>query len=138
MDIARDEVEDYFLTIQLEGESRIRQRGKELIMRPGCMALMAGGVPYLVAYPKPSRRLVLRIPSHDFRGRVLGNEELLPVQYVASSGLGRISTAGRFIRPKRRIRRPKPVRGQRKSVTHVAGPNCYPSSRSDRFSRVSS
>ena len=90
VDIARDGVEDYFLTIQLEGESRIRQRGKELIMRPGCMALMAGGVPYLVAYPEPSRRLVLRIPADDFRERVLGNEELLPVQYVASSGLGRI------------------------------------------------
>ncbi|HJO73144.1 MAG TPA: helix-turn-helix domain-containing protein [Rhodospirillales bacterium] len=88
VDIARDEVEDFFMTIQLEGESRIRQRSKELIMRPGCMAVMAGGGPYLVAYPKPSRRLVLRIPSLDFRERVLGNEELLPVQYVAASGLG--------------------------------------------------
>lgn len=89
VDIAQDPVDDYFLTVLLEGESRITQRGRELIMNPGDMALMAGGVPYLVAYPKPSRRLILRMPCGEFRRRVIG-DEFLPVRFVGNGGLGRI------------------------------------------------
>lgn len=89
LDIAEDPVEDYFLTVLLEGESRITQRGRELVMHPGDMALMAGGVPYLIAYPKPSRRLILRMPCGEFRRRVIG-DGCLPVRFIGDSGLGRI------------------------------------------------
>ena len=82
VDIARDAVEDYFLTIQLEGESRIQQRGKELITRRcGATGRLSSGFPGRSVRPLPplpaparpprrrvrrgSRRRILSVPSPE-------------------------------------------------------------------------
>lgn len=74
-DIMRDAVIDNFLTTFLEGEAIIRQGQREITVRPGDLAVIAGGIPYSTQYVKPSRRLVVRIPHQLFHDRVLGRDD---------------------------------------------------------------
>jgi AraC-like DNA-binding protein len=88
--ICADANNDYFLTTLLEGRARIRQADKEYTLKPGDLALMAGGLPYTIRYERPSRRLLVRIPVQVFTERLLGREQNLVIGSLPNEGLGRI------------------------------------------------
>jgi AraC-like DNA-binding protein len=87
-DIIRDSVDDYFLTTQLEGMAVIKQGKTEFTLKPGELAIIAGGLPYSITYTEHSRRLILRIPNHVLHERLLSKDDHhFNARVLSSSGL---------------------------------------------------
>lgn len=51
---------------------------------------MAGGLPYTIKYEVPSRRLIVRIPNHVFKERLLSCNQNIVMGTLPSEGLGHI------------------------------------------------
>ncbi|MEE8059373.1 MAG: hypothetical protein V3T17_16280, partial [Pseudomonadales bacterium] len=62
-DIQEDAVDDFFLSMLIDGEAIIQQDNHCFTMKPGDLAVNANGYPYSIQYTKPSRRLLLQIPK---------------------------------------------------------------------------
>lgn len=88
--IDEDANQDYFLTTLLHGRVTIQQADSTYVLEPGDLALMAGGLPYTIKYELPSRRLIIRIPNHVFRERLLSCHQNVVIGTLPSGGLGRI------------------------------------------------
>ena len=88
--INEDANQDYFLTTLLHGRVSIQQADSSYVLEPGHLALMAGGLPYTIKYEVPSRRLIVRIPDHVFRERLLSCHQNVVIGNLPSEGLGRI------------------------------------------------
>ncbi len=85
-----DANQDYFLTTLLHGRVSIQQADSNYVLEPGDLALMASGLPYTIKYEIPSRRLIVRIPAHVFRERLLSCHQNVVIGTLPSEGLGRI------------------------------------------------
>ncbi len=88
--IDEDTNQDYFLTTLLYGRVSIQQADSKYILEPGHLALMASGLPYTIKYEIPSRRLIVRIPDHVFRERLLNCHQNVVIGNLPHEGLGRI------------------------------------------------
>ncbi len=86
--IGKDENNDYFLTTLLYGEAEIEQQGVCYTLKPGDLALMAGGLPYLIKYTERSKRLIVRIPMHVFKERLVSTDQHLIIGKLPSDGIG--------------------------------------------------
>jgi AraC-like DNA-binding protein len=73
-DILEDRIFDLLLHVQIHGSAEITQGDKTLNLGPGAIAIVPGGIPYLVRYPDKGRKIILRIPHRVFHERVLGRE----------------------------------------------------------------
>lgn len=92
-DIQEDGVDDFFLSMLIEGEAIIEQSDARFIMSPGDLAVYANGHPYSIQYTKPSRRLLLRIPKQIFDERILGRREReISALSLGNTGLASIVT----------------------------------------------
>lgn len=93
-DIRQDGVDNFFLSLLLEGEALIRQGDISFAMRPGDLAVNANGLPYSIQYTRPSRRLLLQIPRQIFHERILGRREReIKALHLGSSGLASVITS---------------------------------------------
>jgi AraC-like DNA-binding protein len=88
--IDEDANQDYFLTTLIHGRVSIQQADSNYVLEPGNLALMAGGLPYTIKYEIPSRRLIVRIPNHVFRERLLSCNQNFVIGNLPNKGLGRI------------------------------------------------
>jgi len=88
--IDEDANQDYFLTTLLSGRVSIQQADSNYVLEPGHLALMSGGLPYTIKYEVPSRRLIVRIPDHVFRERLLSCNQNVVIGSLPNEGLGRI------------------------------------------------
>jgi AraC-like DNA-binding protein len=88
--ISEDNNQDYFLSTLLHGKVSIRQADTEYTLEPGQLALIAGGLPYTTKYELPSRRLIVRIPDHVFKERLLSCNQNIVMGNLPSEGLGHI------------------------------------------------
>jgi AraC-like DNA-binding protein len=88
--INEDANQDYFLTTLLHGRVSIQQADSSYVLEPGHLALMAGGLPYIIKYEVPSRRLIVRIPNHVFKERLLSCNQNIVMGNLPSEGLGHI------------------------------------------------
>ena len=88
--IDEDDNQDYFLTTLLQGRVSIQQADSNYVLEPGDLALMASGLPYTIKYEVPSRRLIVRIPAHVFRERLLSCNQNVVIGTLPNDGLGRI------------------------------------------------
>jgi AraC-like DNA-binding protein len=90
-DIEEDAVDDYFLSLLLDGEAILEQDDVCFVMKPGDLAVYANGHPYSVEYSKPSHRLLLQIPREIFYDRILGGREReIKALALGKSGLASI------------------------------------------------
>jgi len=88
--ISEDSNQDYFLSTLIYGKVSIRQTDTEYTLEPGQLALIAGGLPYTTKYEIPSRRLIVRIPNHVFKERLLSCNQNIVMGNLPSDGLGHI------------------------------------------------
>ncbi len=88
--IREDCNQDYFLSTLIFGKISIYQAGSEYTLEPGQLALIAGGLPYTTKYEIPSRRLIVRIPEHVFRERLLSCNQKVVIGHLPNEGLGHI------------------------------------------------
>ncbi len=88
MHIGKDANNDYFLTTLIYGEAHIEQQGASYTLKPGDLALMAGGLPYLIKYTERSNRLIVRIPFHIFKERLVSSDHHLIIGKLPSDGIG--------------------------------------------------
>lgn len=92
-DIQEDEVDDFFLSMLIDGEAIIQQGDNSFTMKPGDLAVNANGHPYSIQYTKPSRRLLLQIPKQIFYDRILGRQEReIKALSLGNTGLAAIVT----------------------------------------------
>ena len=88
MHIGKDENDDYFLTTMRYGKAVIEQQGVCYTMKAGDLALMAAGLPYLIKYTQRSHRLIVRIPNHVFKERLVSTDQHLVIGKLPSDGIG--------------------------------------------------
>jgi AraC-like DNA-binding protein len=88
--IDEDANQDYFLTTLIHGRVSIQQADSSYVLEPGHLALMAGGLPYIIKYEVPSRRLIVRIPNQVFKERLLSCNQNIVMGNLPSEGLGHI------------------------------------------------
>lgn len=81
----------YFkISLQLEGESRIMQDGREVVLHPGDLAIYDTSRPYRLQFPSPFRVMVIQMPHEkleiprDLVGRMTA------VRLGGDEGLGRV------------------------------------------------
>lgn len=72
--IADDSVFDFFIHTHLEGSADFAQGEAEFTLKPGALAVVAGGTPYSINYTAKGSRLILRVPHQIFHERVLGRQ----------------------------------------------------------------
>lgn len=88
--IESDGVTDCLLMLQLAGEVRIRQAGKDMIVRAGDLAILAADQPYRIVYRQPSRRLFVCVPAERFDSEVIRRARLPIVRQLNNTPTGRI------------------------------------------------
>lgn len=90
-DIREDGIDGFFLSMLVEGEAVFEQDGICFTMKPGELAINAGGSPFSIQYTKPSRRLLLKIPKQVFFERILGRRErAITALHLGNGGLASI------------------------------------------------
>jgi len=77
----------FFVHLQLQGESLVRQDGREAPLRAGDFTLCDGGRHYEVGCPAGGRLLVLGIPTAKLRRHVACPESLAAVTMSAAAGV---------------------------------------------------
>lgn len=90
-DILADGVDDFFLSLLVEGETILRQGACNIKMQPGELAVNANGQPHTIEYTKPSRRLLLHIPKQIYYERILGRRSMeVDLLLLGKAGLASI------------------------------------------------
>jgi len=85
--VARTRGALFFLMLQLTGESRNRQDGREAFLGPGDFTLFDSTRQYDIVFPGPNRMLVLGIPEAQLRRRIACPESLVAVPVPGSGGV---------------------------------------------------
>lgn len=94
--VARTRGSLFFLMLQLAGESRTRQDGREAFLKPGDFMLCDSTRPYEIVFPCANRMLVLGIPDAQLRRQVACPESLVTVPLRAGDDLAGLLS--RFLR----------------------------------------
>ncbi len=94
--VARTRGSLFFLMLQLSGESRNRQDGREAFLRPGDFTLCDTTQQYEIVFPGANRMLVLGIPDVQLRRHIACPESLVAVPVRAGSGVAALFS--RFLR----------------------------------------
>lgn len=94
--VARTRGSLFFLLLQLAGESRNRQDGREAFLRPGDFTLCDSTRQYDILFPGANRMLVLGIPEAQLRRQIACPESLVAVPVPAGSGVALLLS--RFLR----------------------------------------
>ena len=94
--VARTRGSLYFLMLQLSGESRNRQDGREAYLKPGDFTLCDTTQQYEILFPGANRMLVLGIPDAQLRRHIACPESLVAVPVRAGSGVAALFS--RFLR----------------------------------------
>jgi AraC-like DNA-binding protein len=94
--VARTRGSLFFLMLQLSGESRNRQDGREAFLRPGDFTLCDTTQQYEIVFPGANRMLVLGIPDVQLRRQIACPESLVAVPVRAGSGAAALFS--RFLR----------------------------------------
>lgn len=82
----RDVIE---LNLQLEGQGKLVQDGRECVTRPGEIALYDSARPYELVYDRPFRLLYVNFPKELFRARFGLTEDVTARTIDGTSGVGR-------------------------------------------------
>lgn len=83
--------EDYFLvSIQTGGTGRIRQDGREALLRPGDFALYDSTRPYELLFEEDFQQLVLMLPGAVMRSQMTSTERLTATTVSGSRGAGHL------------------------------------------------
>jgi AraC family transcriptional regulator, positive regulator of tynA and feaB len=69
-DARRDHIDDYILTIRLEGRSVFTQDDRTVVMQPGTVLFHNAGKPLSLEFLEPTRSMHLSIPRRLLRSRV--------------------------------------------------------------------
>jgi AraC-like DNA-binding protein len=85
--VARTRGSLFFLLLQISGESRNIQDGREAFLRPGDLTLFDSTRQYEIVFPGANRMLVLGIPEAQLRRQVACPESLVAVPLRAGSGV---------------------------------------------------
>ncbi len=94
--VARTRGALFLLMLQLEGESRNRQDGREAFLKPGEFTLFDCSREYQIVFPAANRGLVLGIPETRLRRQVACPESL--VASTMRAGGGAAGLFSRFLR----------------------------------------
>jgi AraC-like DNA-binding protein len=94
--VARTRASLYFLLLQLLGESRTRQDGREAFLEPGDFTLCDSTRQYEILFPGRNRMLVLGIPEAQLRRQVACPESLVAVTIRAGGDVAGLLS--RFLR----------------------------------------
>ncbi len=87
--IRQDELEVIELNLQIEGEGRLVQDGRECVTRPGEIAIYDSARPYELSFDRPFRILYLNFPRELFRARFGMSEHVTARTITGTSGVGR-------------------------------------------------
>jgi AraC family transcriptional regulator, positive regulator of tynA and feaB len=60
--LARNHDDNYLVSFQIEGNANIEQRGQRLLLAPGDIGIVNGGLPFHVEFPNKVRRVVAVLP----------------------------------------------------------------------------
>jgi AraC-like DNA-binding protein len=83
--------EDYFLvSIQTQGTGRIRQDGREAVLRPGDFALYDSTRPYELLFDEEFQQFVLMLPGGMLRSQLRGTEQLTATTVCGARGAGHL------------------------------------------------
>jgi len=94
--VARTRGSLFFLLLQIAGESRNCQDGREAFLRPGDFTLCDSSRQYEIVFPGANRMLVLGIPDAQLRRQIACPESLVAVPVRAGSGVAGLMS--RFLR----------------------------------------
>ena len=94
--VARTRGSLFFLLLQLGGESRTRQDGREAFLKPGDFMLCDSNRQYEIVFPGANRMLVLGIPEAQLRRQVPCPESLVAVPLRAGGDVAGL--VSRFLR----------------------------------------
>jgi AraC-like DNA-binding protein len=94
--VARTRGALFLLMLQLEGESRNRQDGREAFLKPGEFTLFDCTREYQIVFPSTNRGLVLGIPEAQLRRQVACPESLVAIPMRAGGGAAGLFS--RFLR----------------------------------------
>jgi AraC-like DNA-binding protein len=94
--VARTRGSLFFLLLQISGESRNVQDGREAFLRPGDFTLCDSTRPYEILFPGSNRMLVLGIPHALLRRQIACPESLLAVPLRAGGDVAGLLS--RFLR----------------------------------------
>lgn len=86
----------YFAVINLSGDYRLQQNGREVFLRPGDMALYDATLPHHIHCPRPFSKLLVSIPRPLLRERLAGVEHCTALPIPGRLGIGQV--AADFIR----------------------------------------
>lgn len=93
-DIEADGVNDFFLSLLIQGEAIVRQDNCCVTMRPGDLLITANGQPHVIEYTKSSRRLLLHVPKQIFYERLVDSGGgISKVLEMGKTGLSSIVTS---------------------------------------------
>lgn len=89
--VARDAGEYLKLSLQLEGAARLRQDGRECVLRPGSLGLYAAYRPYELVFDGPQHSMVMTFPRSVVQ-LVPAQLDTVTAQRIAQDeGLGRVA-----------------------------------------------
>jgi AraC-like DNA-binding protein len=91
--IARARTDSFMLMQLRQGRVRVRQREREIELYPGECVLIAGGEPYEVECPQPTRSLVLQVPDEWLRRHLEHPDARTPIPLTAGAGCGALCSA---------------------------------------------
>src|SRR5215469_7293474 len=94
--VARTRGSLFFLMLQLAGESRTRQEGREAFLKPGDFMLCDSTRQYEIVFPGTNRMLVLGIPAAQLRRQVACPESLAAIPMRAGGDVAGL--VSRFLR----------------------------------------
>lgn len=77
------------LNLQLEGEGKLLQDGRECVTRPGEIALYDSARPYELSYDRPFRMLYINFPKELVRARFGPTEKVTARTIDGTCGMGR-------------------------------------------------
>lgn len=88
--IAADRTQWYFITLQLERNGIVSQRGRDALLQPGDFTLLDSTEPYCIRFDEPVQRLVVRVPRRELDLRLGKNIDPFAVRFSGDRGLGRV------------------------------------------------
>lgn len=88
--IAADRTQWYLVTLQLEGNGIVSQRGRDALLQPGDFALVDSTEPYVIRFDEPVQRLVVRVPRRELDLRLGKNIDAFAVRFSGDTGLRRV------------------------------------------------
>ncbi len=86
----------YFAAVNLSGDYRLRQNGREAFLKPGDMVLYDATLPHHIHCPQPFSKVLVSVPRPLLRERIAGVEHCTALTIPGQVGIG--SVAVDFIR----------------------------------------